>query len=222
MAESRDISELIGDLAGDLRPTGRLRSPWIRTLFWFAVVLGVALALIGLRELFGWYGSADDPWVIPGALASGATAILAAIAAFQLSLPDRSNAWALLPVPGFALWIGLNGLGCVASLSNPAVQGNVPLFFTCISIIFALAIPLSAAMILMLRRARPLRPLPVAVLGGLAASAAGATLLVLVHPHDSAVLDLCAHTIAVAIVIGLNVLFRGRLLVPANKFRRTA
>jgi hypothetical protein len=57
------------------------------------------------------------------------------------------------------------------------------------------------------------------VLGGLAASGAAATLLVLVHPHDSAVLDLAAHAVAVVAVIGLNVLLGGRLLVPANKFR---
>jgi hypothetical protein len=72
----------------------------------------------------------------------------------------------------------------------------------------------------MVRRARPLRPLPVAILGGLAASAAGATLLILVHPHDSAVLDLCSHALAVVIVVGLNVLVGGRLFVPANNFRR--
>jgi hypothetical protein len=77
-------------------------------------------------------------------------------------------------------------------------------------------------MILMVRRARPLRPLRVAIVGGLAAAAAAATLLVLVHPHDSAVLDLAAHAVAVVVIIGLNVLLGGRLLVPANKLRRGA
>ena len=71
----------------------------------------------------------------------------------------------------------------------------------------------------MVRRARPLRPLPVAILGGLAAAAAGATLLILVHPHDSAVLDLCSHSLAVIVVVCLNVLVGGRLFVPANNFR---
>jgi hypothetical protein len=120
------------------------------------------------------------------------------------------------------VWVAINGLGCVASLGNAAVQNNVPQFFSCLGIIFALSVPLSIATILMVRRARPLRPLQVAVFGGLAASAAGATLLVLVHPHDSAVLDLCSHALAVAVVVGLNALLGGRLLVPANKFRRGA
>jgi hypothetical protein len=221
MSESGEISRLIGDLSADLKPVRRLAPPWLRTLYWLLAVGCLALVLIGIRVVFSWNGEAEvDPYVIPGALASGATALLAAFAAFELSLPDRSSAWALLPLPAFVVWVAINGLGCVASLANPAVQNNVPLFFTCLSIIFALSIPLSVATIVMVRRARPLRPLPVAILGGLAASAAGATLLILVHPHDSAVLDLCSHTLAVIVVVCLNVLVGGRLFVPANNFRR--
>ena len=223
MTESGDISRLIGDLSADLKPVRRLAPPWLRALYWLLAVGCLALVLIAIRIVFNWSGEPEvDPYVVPGAIASGATAILAAFAAFELSLPDRSSRWALLPLPAVVVWVGINGLGCVASLANPAVQGNVPLFFTCLGIIFALSLPLSIATIVMVRRARPLRPLPVAILGGLAASAAGATLLVLIHPHDSAVLDLCSHTLAVLAVVGLNVLAGGRLLVPANKFRRGA
>ena len=221
MSESGDISRLIGDLSADLKPVRRLAPPWLRSLYWLAAVVGLALVLVAIRILFNWNGQPEvDPYVIPGALASGATALLAAFAAFQLSLPDRSNGWALLPLPAFVVWVAINGLGCVASLANPAVQNNVPQFFSCLAIIFALSIPLSAATIIMVRRARPLRPLPVAIFGGLAASAAGATLLLLVHPHDSAVLDLCSHTLAVIVVVAINALLGGRLFVPANKFRR--
>lgn len=221
MNESSEISGLIGNLSADLTPVRRLGPPWLRTVYWLLAVLCLAVLLVAIRILLHWDGQPDvDPYVIPGALASGATALLAAFAAFQLSLPDRSSAWALLPVPAFVLWVAINGLGCVASLANPAVQNNVPLFFTCLSIIFALSVPLSVATIVMIRRARPLRPLRVAILGGLAASAAGATLLVLVHPHDSAVLDLCSHALAVAVVVGINLIAGGRLFVPANNFRR--
>jgi hypothetical protein len=223
MAESGDISRLIGALSADLKPVRRLAPPWLRTLYWLAAVLCLALVLVAIRIVFSWNGEPEvDPYVIPGALASGVTALLAALAAFELSLPDRSSAWALLPVPAFVVWVAINGLGCVASLANPAVQNNVPLFFTCLSIISALSIPLSIATIVMVRRARPLRPLPVAVLGGLAAAAAGATLLVLVHPHDSAVLDLCSHALAVIVIVAINVLVGGRLLAPADNFRRRA
>ena len=223
MVETSDIARLIGDLSADLKPVRRLSPPWLRTLYWLVAVLCLALVLVGIRVVFNWNGQPEvDPYVIPGALASGVTALLAAFAAFQLSLPDRSSAWALLPVPAFVVWVAINGLGCVASLANPAVQNNVPQFFSCLSIIFALSIPLSVATIVMVRRARPLRPLPVAILGGLAASAAGATLLLLIHPHDSALLDLCSHALAVLIVVCINVLVGGRLFVPTNNFRRRA
>ena len=221
MSESGDISRLIGDLSADLKPVRRLAPPWLRALYWLAAVLGLALVLLAIRVVFDWNGEPEvDPYVIPGAIASGLTALLAAFAAFELSLPDRSSLWALLPLPAFAVWVAINGLGCVASLANPAVQNNVPQFFSCLAIIFALSIPLSAATIVMVRRARPLRPLPVAILGGLAASAAGATLLILVHPHDSAVLDLCSHTLAVVVVVAINALLGGRMFRPANNFRR--
>ena len=223
MSESGDISRLIGDLSADLKPVRRLAPPWLRALYWLAAVLCLALVLIAIRIAFNWNGQPEvDPYVIPGALASGVTALLAAFAAFELSLPDRSNAWVLLPLPALAVWVAINGLGCVASLANPAVQSGMPQFFSCLAIILALSIPLSVATIVMVRRARPLRPLPVAILGGLAASAAGATLLLLVHPHDSAVLDLCSHALAVIVVVGINALIGGRLFVPANNFRRRA
>lgn len=220
MASGDDISRLIGDLSADLKPVRRLPAPWLRALIWLGVVLAVALVLIVTRTLLPALGIVgNDPWMIPGAYASLATAALAAIAAFELSLPDRSDRWILLPLPALVVWVVLNGLGCLATLAVPGAQTTPFQFLVCLGLIFAISVPLTVAMIVMVRRARPLRPLRVATLGGLAASAAAATLLVLIHPHDSAVLDLAAHAVAVAAIIGLNVLLGGRLLVPANKFR---
>lgn len=223
MASGDGISRLIGDLSADLKPVRRLQPPWLRALVWLGVVLLVALVLVATRSWLPALGIVgNDPFMLPGAYASLATAALAAIAAFQLSLPDRSDAWVLLPLPPLVVWIWLNGLGCLATLAIPGTQTSPFQFMVCLSLIFAISLPLTAAMIFMLRRARPLRPLRVGILGGLAASAAAATLLVLVHPHDSAVLDLAAHAVAVVIIVGLNVLLGGRLLVPAHKFRGDA
>jgi hypothetical protein len=223
MSDGSDISRLIGDLSADLKPVRRLPPPWLRALVWLGVVVIVAAVLVATRTLLPALGIVgNDPFMLPGAYASLLTAALAAIAAFELSLPDRSDAWIWLPVPGLVLWIALNGLGCLATLAIPGTQTTPFQFMVCLSLIFAISLPLTAAMIVMVRRARPLRPLRVAVLGGLAASGAAATLLVLIHPHDSAVLDLAAHGVAVAVIIGLNVLLGGRLLVPANKFRDRA
>ena len=220
MSETDDISRLIGDLSADLTPVRRLPPPLLRALVWLGVVLAVALLLVATRTLLPALGIiGNDPFMLPGAYASLATAALAAIAAFELSLPDRSDKWIWLPVPALIVWIALNGLGCLATLAIPGTQTTPFQFMVCLSLIIAISLPLAAAMIFMVRRARPLRPLRVAMLGGLAASGAAATLLVLIHPHDSAVLDLAAHGVAVALIIGLNVLLGGRLLVPANKYR---
>jgi hypothetical protein len=223
MSETGDISRLIGDLSADLKPVRRLPPPWLRALVWLGVVLAVALVLVATRTLLPPLGIiGNDPFMLPGAYASLATAVLAAIAAFELSLPDRSDAWIWLPLPALVVWIVLNGLGCLATLAIPGTQTTPFQFLVCLSLLLAISLPLTAAMIFMVRRARPLRPLRVAILGGLAASGAAATLLILIHPHDSAVLDLAAHAVAVAAIIGLNVLLGGRLLVPANKFRGDA
>jgi hypothetical protein len=222
MSDSDAIAKLIGDLGDDLRPVRRLPSPWVRALVWIGAALVVAAILVATRTLLPALGIiGNDPFMVPSAWAAAATAVLAAIAVFQVSLPDRSDLWAYLPVPAFVLWVGLSGLGCLATLAVPGAQTSSFQFLVCFSLILAISVPLTVVMVLMVRRARPLRPLRVAVLGGLAASAAAAALLVLIHPHDSAVLDLAAHATSVAVIVGLNVLLGGRLFVPANTLLRT-
>lgn len=222
MQESDDISRLIGDLAEDLRPVRRIEAPWKSALIWLGAALAVAILLVAIRDYLPWAGpAAVDAYTWPGIVASGLTAVLAAVAAFMISLPDRSSMWALLPVPALVAWIIINGLGCFAYATTPGAEpGAWPGFVQCLGILLAISLPLSALMIFMVRRARPLRPTMVAILGGLAAAGASATLLVLVHPHDATVLDLCAHALAVAAIVGLNALLGGRILVPANKFQR--
>jgi hypothetical protein len=223
MSDGSDISRLIGDLGADLKPVRRLPPPWLRAAVWLGAVVIVAAILVATRTLLPALGIiGNDPFMLPGAYASLATAVLAALAAFELSLPDRGDAWILLPLPPLVIWVALNGFGCLATLAIPGTQTTPFQFAVCLSLLVAISLPLTIAMIVMLRRTRPLRPLRVGILGGLAASAAAATLLILIHPHDSAVLDLTAHAVAVAVIIGLNVLLGGRLLVPANKFRRDA
>src|ERR1019366_7756189 len=91
---------LIGDLATDLAPVRRLRPPSVRALAWLAVVVAtaVALALIAdLPALGRRLIAAPDMWL--AVTGSALTAILAAVAAFQLSLLDARRAWAPFPMP---------------------------------------------------------------------------------------------------------------------------
>jgi hypothetical protein len=201
-----DPNLLIDRLVTDLRPVRVLTSPWIRAGWWLAGVLALAALFASFADLSGLerrLASEPDMWL--AVLGSTATAVLAAVAAFQLSLPDRSRRWALLPLPALALWAGASGLGCARTWLLPRPEGVVSDEMRhCLMFIIALAVPLSAAMFLMLRRGYSLYPSLTGAVAGLAIAAAAATLLNFFHPFDAAFDDLMVHALAVAIVVLLN------------------
>ena len=204
MSASHD--QLIRGLAADLRPVRRLRPPLIRALAWLAVfaVLAAGLAVFAnLDAVWQRISAAPDLWL--AVIGSTVTAILAAIAAFELSLPDAPRILAVLPLPAALLWAGASGFGClrvwVAPESHVAVINEAR---DCLIFIVLLSVPLSALLLVMLRRAYPLYPGPTAAIGGLAVAAAAATLLNFFHPYDAAATDLAVHTVAVVLVIAAN------------------
>jgi hypothetical protein len=211
---------LISDLATDLVPVRRLRPPNVRALVWLAVVFATAAVLAVIADLSALVhrlGAAPDMW--PSVIGSTLTAILAAIAAFQLSLPDARRTWALLPVPAVLLWIVAIGLGCLRTWFVPGTHAaDLSEARDCLIFIVGLSVPLSALLIIMLRRAYPLQPELTALIAGLASAAAAATLLNFFHPFDAAATDLAVHVFSVAIVIGANRALSGRLL--ATNFPR--
>src|SRR5262252_2021630 len=88
---------LVRDLATDLVPVGRLKSPTARAFGWLGVVAVVAVALAMIADLPALerrFTAAPDMWL--AMTGSAVTAILATLAAFQLSLPDANRAWAVL------------------------------------------------------------------------------------------------------------------------------
>lgn len=205
---------LIGALSGDLKPVRRLPPPLLRAVLWLAAVVAVGIVLVLivdtgplLRRLLA------TPDLLLAALGSALTAILAAYAAFRLSLPDAPRALIWLPAPGALLWLGASGLGCLRSAVAP--ETHVALLAEsrdCLSFIVGISLPLSVLLVLMLRRGCSLQPGPTAVMAGLAAAAAAATLLNLCHPFDAALTDLVVHAVAVGLVIGANRILGGRLL----------
>jgi hypothetical protein len=205
---------LISDLVTDLVPVRRLRPPNVRALVWLAVVFvtaAVIAVIADLSALVHRLGAAPDMWL--SVIGSTLTAILAAIAAFQLSLPDARRTWALLPVPAVLLWIVASGLGCLRTWFVPGTHAaDLSETRDCLVFIVGLSVPLSALLIIMLRRAYPLQPELTAWIAGLASAAAAATLLNFFHPFDAAATDLAMHVFAVAIVIGANRALSGRLL----------
>src|SRR5262245_3675981 len=205
---------LIGSLASDLAPVRRLRSPSVRAFTWLAGVVATAIALAMIADVSALghrLSAAPDMWL--SATGSTLTAILAAIATFQLSLPDARRTWALLPLPATLVWIVASGVGCLRTWFVPGTHAaDLSETRDCLIFIVGLAVPLSALLVIMLRRAYSLQPELTALVAGLASAAAAATLLNFFHPFDAAATDLVVHVFAVAIVIGANWCIGSRLL----------
>lgn len=205
---------LIQGLTADLRPVQPLASPLLRASGWLGAVLAIAIGLAYFSDVHAMWDrvtAAPDAWL--SVIGSALTAILAGIAAFELSLPDASRRWAWLPLPGALLWVGASGFGCLRVWVLP--ESHVALLNEtqdCLLFIIALSVPLSALLLVMLRRAYPLNPGLTTAIGGLAVAAAAATLLNFFHPFDAAATDLAVHAFAVALVIVANRALGGRIL----------
>lgn len=214
MADPHAHDRLIAALGAGLAPVRRLRPPWLRTLGWLCVVAAIAVVLVGrygtAPMLARWAGAPDLGWA---GLGAALTAVSAAWASFALGVPGRSTVWAWLPLPPALLWIGASGLGCLRVWVAPETQvASLPQAGDCLFFIVGFSLPLSALLILLLRRACPLRPVLTAVLVGLASAAASASLLEICHAFDAAATDLLLHALAVALVVGANAALGGRLL----------
>ena len=212
----RALDAYIDSLSGDLKPVGRLWSPWVRAAAWLTVVAGAAAVLArfsDIHDLVYRLRSVPDMWL--AVLGSTLTTVLGAVATFQLSLPDRSTRWALLPLPGLALWLAGTGMGCLRTWVIPDLHpASFEEAHACFTFIVGLSVPLSILTILMVRRAFPFRPNLVAAIGGLAISAAAGTLLNFFHPYDAGATDFAVHLVAISLVIAANRIVGGRLLAP--------
>ncbi|MBE7220834.1 MAG: DUF1109 family protein [Caulobacteraceae bacterium] len=209
----------IDGLAGELRPVRRLWTPGRRAAAWIVAVAALAAALASVSDLSDLaHRLTAVPDMGLAVLGSSSTAVLGAVAVFRLCLPDGPPRWALLPLPGLALWIAGTTMGCFRSWLIPGLEpATLMEARTCFGFIVLLSVPLSAMTILMVRRGYPLRPNLAAAVGGLAVAAAAATLLNFFHPYDVGVTDIAVHVVAIGLVILVNRVVGGRLLVPAGR-----
>jgi hypothetical protein len=85
----------------------------------------------------------------------------------------------------------------------------------CLLFIIANSLLLGAPLIWRLSRARPIEPLPVALLGGLGTAALAAFLLQFFHPFAVTFIDLAVHVVAILLVVSAAALINRRALAPA-------
>ena len=200
---SETTERLIERLAAEAEPVRRLLAPARRAAFWLLAVAAVAgSAILGFSDLDVFASRAHDPQLVLDMMATLVTGVAAVVAAFELSLPDRAPAWALLPLPPLAAWIATSGYGCYRHWVAFGPAGwELGESTHCFRFILAVSAPLGVSLLLMLRRARPLAPVRVATVGGLGVAAIAAFLLQFFHPFDVTLLDLSVHVVAIAIVI---------------------
>ena len=206
--------QLIEQLSAELAPVQVLRAPALRALGWLAFV-AVASALVVARfshlELI--LPRLALPRVTVECIATALTAVTAILAAFELSVPDRSLRWAWLPLPSLLVWLGASGLGCLRNgLSLHEPEGPLGHSPHCFLFITAASVPLAIALFWMLRRARPIHSLPVAAVGTLGVAATAAFVLQFFHPFDVTVIDLALHLGAIALVVVIGTASRQPLL----------
>lgn len=213
MSDASAVDGLIAALGSELQPVKPLRPPLWRAALWIgALVLAgsVMAAFADLRGIALRLSGAPDMWL--AVLGSTLTAIFGAVAVFQLSLPDRTARWALLPLPSLVLWIGASGLGCMRTWVVPEMHAaSMGETGTCFTFIVAVSIPLSVLTAIMVRRAYPLRPGLTATVAGLTVAAGAATLLNFFHPYDASAEDLAMHLAAVALVVACNQVWAARI-----------
>jgi hypothetical protein len=215
----RSTEELVEALAARARPVAPLPPP-LRRAAAALVPLGAAGVLLVVaagdaRGLMARY-SGREALMAAEMTAMAATAVLAILGAFMLSVPGRSPRWLIAPLPPLLAWLGASGVGCYRDLARFGPNGWTPEHGgDCLLFILGAGVPIGGLMLWRLSRARPIEPLPVALLGGLGAAALAALLLQFFHPFGLTAIDLAVHFAAVGLVVALAALVRRRTLAPA-------
>ena len=155
-----ETQKLIDTLVASATPVQRLRPPLVRAFSWLALAAAIlALLAIGHGVRSDLVEHLHQPMFLVSMAAALLTGVLAAIAAFTVSLPDRSQLWLLLPVPALIVWVGTIGYGCLTgrmAIGPDGIQFHETL--QCLATLVLGSVPLAIALAVMLRHAALLRP----------------------------------------------------------------
>lgn len=183
---TRETRDLITRLAGNLSPVRKLAPAHRRASVWLLLATPYVAFLVFLFTPRHDLASKLGDWrflVEQGATL--ATAVLAAICAFAMTVPGRDRRMALMPLLPLAVWIGVLGDGCWRDVlaGTPSTLG-IRADWICLPIIAAVGAWPAFLMLVMLRRGAPLTPHRTIAMGALAAAALGNFGLRLFHQQD--------------------------------------
>jgi hypothetical protein len=212
--------DLIERLTAHATPVRRLRPPLVRAGLW---LLAAGLVLVFLAALYGTRPDLAErlrqPTFTAALAGSFLTGVLAAVAAFHVSLPDRSRVWLLLPLPALVVWVSAIGYGCLTDWVSIGADGvGLGSTLECFATLVIASSPLSLVLLLMLRHTARLHPTVVAMMGGLASAGIAATALSLFHELDASVMVLLWNLGTAALLVVLGGLF-GRGLFASTSPR---
>ena len=208
MSETNRSEDLIAALAAEAKPVKPLRPPMARAALWIAVagaIVALSVWLHGVNE--DLLADMSEPYHALEWLLTLATGIGAIVAAFYVSLPDRSPRWALLGLVPAGAWLATVGFGCFAeflTMGAAAFAWGEP--WMCLRYIAEMGVPLTVLMLVILRYAGPVRPLATMLLAALGMSGLSAAGLAFFHPVHTAWLGLVWHGAALAIVLASGAL----------------
>ena len=206
MTKTPDLIDTLVDCAAPVR---RLRPPLVRAGLWllFASLVLVLLAIVhGVRPDFA--ARVHQPVFVTGMFAALATGILAAIASFEISLPDSSRTWLLLPLPALVVWVSTISYGCLTDWVSMGPNGvRMGEAARCFATLLLTSVPLSIVMLVMLRYTALLRPTAVCTAGGLAIAAITSFALSLFHDLDATIMILIWNLGTASLIAGLASLF---------------
>jgi hypothetical protein len=195
--------DLIVELARNASPVAPLASPSVRFARWAAVMF--LFAAVGVFVL----GPRPD---IAEALRQAAyvarlvitllTAVLAAVAAFVLSVPgaERTKAQRIMPFVAVCAWTALLGTFLIAGGDPVARVIAFPVNWPCGYKILGFSIVPGFVLFALLRRAAPLEPVWNASLAALAATALGAAATQFICPVDDPAHQLVGHVLPVVVL----------------------
>ncbi len=201
--------DLIESLVAGAKPVRRLRPPVLRAISWLAFATAIVALLAvshGLRQDIDT--RLQQPTFVMSICASVLTAVLAAAAAFIVSLPDRSRLWLLLPAPALALWASTISYQCLTDWVAVQPDGlRLGEAADCFATLVLTSVPLWLAMLLMLRYVALLRSAAAAIAASLAVAAVASTALSLFHPLDASAMILLWNLGTAALFVGLGSAF---------------
>jgi hypothetical protein len=204
---------LIEKLSQSNRPVQRLSSPSVSFAKWVVVsffCVGIGASLFGIRtdleEVVFQYGFTSQVFCSLG------LALLSALSAFILSVPDKEKTWvSVLPIATLVLWfISISQSFYVVDFVN----GGIGL--SCIRDIVVLSFIPTVVLFLMLRRAAPLQKGRVGVFAGLSVAALGAVGTQFICHNDDPLHVIMWHYIPV-LGIGFLGFWLGKFLLKWQK-----